>query len=62
MSGAGFIGSTFVRLALAQSDARVVVIDKLTYAGNFLSLSDMLNNPQFAFVNELAFPITRRSL
>ena len=32
--GAGFIGSNFVRLALARTEARVVVMDKLTYAGN----------------------------
>ena len=31
--GAGFIGSNFVRHALARTDARVVVLDKLTYAG-----------------------------
>jgi dTDP-glucose 4,6-dehydratase len=32
--GAGFIGCNFVRLVLAESDARVVVLDKLTYAGS----------------------------
>jgi dTDP-glucose 4,6-dehydratase len=48
--GAGFIGSNFVRLALAQTDARVVVIDKLTYAGNLLNLSDVAKHPRFAFV------------
>ncbi|MFI5396497.1 MAG: dTDP-glucose 4,6-dehydratase [Candidatus Binatia bacterium] len=48
--GAGFIGSNFVRVALAQTDTRVVVIDKLTYAGSLLNLSDVLNNPRFAFV------------
>ena len=33
--GAGFIGSAFVRLALAESPAcRVVNFDALTYAGN----------------------------
>ena len=36
--GAGFIGSNFVRLLLARTDARVVVLDRLTYAGNLASL------------------------
>jgi dTDP-glucose 4,6-dehydratase len=47
--GAGFIGSNFVRLALARSDARIVVVDKLTYAGNLQSLREVAANPRFAF-------------
>ncbi len=47
--GAGFIGSNFVRLALARSDARIVVVDKLTYAGNLQSLRDVAAHPRFAF-------------
>jgi dTDP-glucose 4,6-dehydratase len=47
--GAGFIGSNFVRLALARTDARIVVVDKLTYAGNLQSLRDVAANPRFAF-------------
>ena len=37
--GAGFIGSNFVRHLLASSEARIVVFDKLTYAGNLESLA-----------------------
>jgi dTDP-glucose 4,6-dehydratase len=48
--GAGFIGSNFVRLALAETDDRVVVFDKLTYAGNLASLADALNDPRVTFV------------
>jgi dTDP-glucose 4,6-dehydratase len=48
--GAGFIGSNFVRVVLARTDARVVVIDKLTYAGNLQSLEDVAREPRFAFV------------
>jgi len=48
--GAGFIGSNFVRHALARTDARVVVLDKLTYAGNLESLSDVASHPRYAFV------------
>ena len=48
--GAGFIGSNFVRLALARTAARVVVVDKLTYAGNLRSLDDVLPSPRLAFI------------
>ncbi len=47
--GAGFIGSNFARLALARTDARIVVVDKLTYAGNLQSLRDLAEHPRFAF-------------
>jgi dTDP-glucose 4,6-dehydratase len=36
--GAGFIGSALIRLLIAESDWRIVNIDKLTYAGNLESL------------------------
>src|SRR5262245_38681772 len=49
--GAGFIGSNFVRLALARTDSRVVVLDKLTYAGNLASLRDVATHPRFTFVH-----------
>lgn len=48
--GAGFIGSNLVRLALRDHDARIVVVDKLTYAGNLNSLRDVAQNPRFVFV------------
>ncbi len=48
--GAGFIGSNFVRLALARTAARVVVLDKLTYAGNLESLADVASSARFHFV------------
>ncbi len=40
--GAGFIGSTFVRRRLASTDDTIVVLDKLTYAGNLANLADVL--------------------
>jgi len=48
--GAGFIGSSFVRLALAETPDRVVVVDKLTYSGHRASLADVEKSPRFAFV------------
>jgi dTDP-glucose 4,6-dehydratase len=49
--GAGFIGSNFVRMLLGQTGARVVVLDKLTYAGNLQSLADVNRNARFGFVH-----------
>jgi dTDP-glucose 4,6-dehydratase len=48
--GAGFIGANFVRHALAHTEARVVVFDKLTYAGNPESLADVAKSPRYGFV------------
>ncbi len=39
--GAGFIGSNFVRHVLEHTDARVVVLDKLTYAGDRRTLEGL---------------------
>lgn len=48
--GAGFIGSNFVRLALKEvPDAKIVVLDALTYAGNLSTLAEFKDNPRFAF-------------
>jgi dTDP-glucose 4,6-dehydratase len=49
--GAGFIGSNFVHLVLEEyPDYRVVVLDKLTYAGNLDNLKGLDGNPRYAFV------------
>ncbi len=49
--GAGFIGSNFVQHMLERyDDYRIVVFDKLTYAGRLENLERMRANPQFAFV------------
>ena len=47
--GAGFIGSNLVRLALAETTASVVIVDKLTYAGSLKNLDDVLRNPRVTF-------------
>ena len=49
--GAGFIGSNFVRLALSKRDWRVVVIDKLTYAGSPLNLREAADDPRYSFIH-----------
>ncbi|MBK7947539.1 MAG: dTDP-glucose 4,6-dehydratase [Deltaproteobacteria bacterium] len=49
--GAGFIGSCFVRIALALRPAvRVVVLDKLTYAGRVENLADLPDPARFELV------------
>jgi dTDP-glucose 4,6-dehydratase len=48
--GAGFIGSYFVRWALAGGATQIVNLDKLTYAGNLDSLGPDLDNPLHSFV------------
>jgi dTDP-glucose 4,6-dehydratase len=49
--GAGFIGSNFVRHVLAKhDDLRVVVLDKLTYAGNLENLTPVAADPRYSFV------------
>src|SRR3954451_9080051 len=46
--GAGFIGSTYVRVALdARPDDEVVVFDKLTYAGRGENLDDVRDRVEF---------------
>jgi len=47
--GAGFIGSALIRLLIAESDWRVVNIDKLTYAGNLESLAGLADDPRYVF-------------
>ena len=48
--GAGFIGANFVLDWVAQSDEKIVNLDKLTYAGNLESLASLKNNPRHVFV------------
>ncbi len=47
--GAGFIGSAVIRQLIAETDATVVNVDKLTYAGNLQSLSSVADNPRYCF-------------
>ncbi|HGH7012327.1 TPA: dTDP-glucose 4,6-dehydratase [Neisseria meningitidis] len=47
--GAGFIGSAVVRHIIQNTQDSVVNLDKLTYAGNLESLTDIADNPRYAF-------------
>jgi dTDP-glucose 4,6-dehydratase len=49
--GAGFIGSNFVRYALAtHPDWHVTTLDKLTYAGRIENLDGVIDDPRHRFV------------
>ena len=53
--GAGFIGSHYVRTLLTgawggPSPTSVVVLDKLTYAGNLANLAPVRDDPRLRFV------------
>ena len=48
--GAGFIGSNFVAHALEHLSDRLVIVDKLTYAGSLLNVEAALKHSRVAFV------------
>jgi len=48
--GAGFIGSNLVRYAVDHTTDRLVVVDKLTYAGSLLNLEGPLRSSRVTFV------------
>ena len=47
--GAGFIGSAVIRHIIKTTDNKVLNIDKLTYAGNLESLSDIDQSSNYSF-------------
>jgi dTDP-glucose 4,6-dehydratase len=47
--GAGFIGSALIRYLMAETDARVVNVDKLTYAGDLRTLAGIEAGARYAF-------------
>lgn len=48
--GAGFIGSNLVRILLAETNYRIVVLDALTYAGFMQNLDGLIDGEQCVFV------------
>lgn len=47
--GAGFIGSAVCRYLVLEQQVQVLNVDKLTYAGNLSSLSEIADNPLYQF-------------
>jgi dTDP-glucose 4,6-dehydratase len=56
--GAGFIGSNYIRLLLAErSDVEIVNFDALTYAGNLENLAEVAADPRYRFAKgDVAVP------
>ncbi|RXJ74680.1 dTDP-glucose 4,6-dehydratase [Veronia nyctiphanis] len=48
--GAGFIGSAVVRHIIKNTKDSVINVDKLTYAGNLESITDVESNDRYAFI------------
>lgn len=49
--GAGFIGSNFTKELIKDMNYKVIVLDKLTYAGNLDNFSEeVVKNPRFKFI------------
>lgn len=49
--GAGFIGSALARHLIGRTDHEVLVLDKLTYAGNLASLASIQSRPLYHFTH-----------
>ena len=47
--GAGFIGSAVIRHLIAETDVSIINVDKLTYAGNLMSLAKVADNLRYRF-------------
>ena len=47
--GAGFIGSAVIRNIILHTQDRVINVDKLTYAGNLESLSEIESCDRYSF-------------
>src|SRR3954465_3948012 len=66
--GAGFIGSNFVRHAVAaHPDWQITTLDKLTYAGRLENLKGLIDHPRHTFIKgdiadaEVASPLVKAS-
>ena len=61
--GCGFIGANLVRYLINETDHHVINLDKLTYAGNPYSLSDIASSDRYEFVQtDIADPIRIREV
>lgn len=48
--GAGFIGSALIRYLIAETEHKIINIDKLTYAGDLNSLNEVCKNSRYTFI------------
>ncbi|MBT8396008.1 MAG: dTDP-glucose 4,6-dehydratase [Gemmatimonadetes bacterium] len=47
--GAGFIGSNYIRSILSTTSDQILIVDKLTYAGNLATIQDVGGDPRVQF-------------
>lgn len=50
--GAGFIGSAVIRFLINHTNNQVINVDKLTYAGNLESLTDIADSDRYIFIQK----------
>ena len=48
--GLGFIGSSYIRIILTETDLEIVNLDLMTYAANPATLSDFEDDPRYTFI------------
>lgn len=48
--GAGFIGANFIHAQRDRNNCRIINLDKLTYAGNLITLKQLASDPQHIFI------------
>lgn len=48
--GAGFIGSAVARLIIRETQAEILVVDKLTYASNLAALKEVADSSRYSFL------------
>ncbi len=48
--GLGFIGSSYIRIILTETDLEVVNLDLMTYAANPATLKDFQHDPRYTFI------------
>ena len=49
---AGFIGANFIKYMLARhEDVKIIILDKLTYAGNFKTIADDIDGRRCFFIH-----------
>ena len=55
--GAGFIGANYIHYVLSRTDAHLVIVDKLTYAGNLESLAGVIGTQRVKFIFSLSLSL-----
>ncbi|MBL7033266.1 MAG: dTDP-glucose 4,6-dehydratase [Candidatus Delongbacteria bacterium] len=62
--GAGFIGSNFIRMLLAETTGYDILnADSLTYAGNLENLADITDDPRYSFIKaDISDPVSMEAV